>query len=95
MLRKVLVVSMALAAIAAFSVVSQPVAAGSCVVLSEKAIGLKQAETAARAQKQLNRKIEHWKTKNGYKFVRTSKTSTDCGKKGGLVSCTATAKVCG
>jgi hypothetical protein len=58
-------------------------------------VGFKQAEVADRAQKQLNRKIDRWKTKNGYKFVLTSKMSTDCKKKNAFVTCTATARVCG
>ena len=56
MLRKVLVASLAVAAISASLFASRPVEAGSCAAISEKAIGLKQSETSGRALKQLNRK---------------------------------------
>ena len=95
MLRKLLVASTAFAALAAFTVVSQPVAAGSCKVLSEKSIGVKQSDTAERAQKQLKRKINHWAEKNGYKVVRVGNRSTLCTKKGAVAHCTSSAKVCG
>ena len=95
MLRKLLVASTAFAALAAFTVVSQPVEAGSCQVLSEKAIGVKQSDTADRAQKQLKRKINHWAEKNGYKVVRVGNTSTLCTKKDSIARCTSSAKVCG
>ncbi len=95
MLRRLLVASMAFAALAAFTVVSQPVEAGSCTVLTENAIGLKQADAADRAKKQLKRKINRWANKNGYKAVQTIKSAILCTKKGGLARCTASAKVCG
>ena len=95
MLRKLLVASAAVAAISAFTFVSQPVEAGSCAVLAEKAVGLKQSETSTRALKQLNRKANHWAKKNGYKDPRISKLSTTCTKKGAIYHCTASAKVCG
>jgi hypothetical protein len=95
MLRKLLVASAAVAAISAFTFVSQPVEAGSCTVLAEKAVGLKQSETSTRALKQLNRKANHWAKKNGYKGPRISKLSTTCTKKGVIYHCTASAKVCG
>lgn len=95
MLRRVLIAGTALAVIAVFGVTSQPVVAGSCAVLSEKAIGLKQSEAANRAQKQLNHKINRWAAKNGYKSVRTTKMSTQCIQKGAIASCTVAAKVCG
>jgi hypothetical protein len=95
MLRRLLVASAAVAAISAFTFVSQPVEAGSCTVLAEKAVGLKQSETSTRALKQLNRKANHWAKKNGYKSPRISKLSMTCTKKGAIYHCTATAKVCG
>lgn len=95
MLRKLLVASTAVAAISAFLLVSQPVEAGSCTLLSEKAIGLKQSETSGRALKQLNRKANHWAKKSGYKSARISKVATACKKKGAIYHCTAAAKVCG
>ena len=63
MLRKFLVASAAVAAISTLLFVSQSAEAGSCAVLSEKAIGLKKSETSARALKQLNRKAKHWAKK--------------------------------
>ena len=95
MLRRLLVASTAFAALAVFTVVSQPVEAGGCKILSEKAIGVKQSDTADRAQKQLKRKINHWAEKNGYKVVRVGNTSTLCTKKGAIARCTSSAKVCG
>jgi len=95
MLRRVLVAGTAIAGLAMFAVASQPVQAGNCTVLSEKAIGLKQSETSDRAQKQLKRKINHWAQKNGYKNVRANKSWTVCTKKGAIAQCTNSAKVCG
>jgi hypothetical protein len=95
MLRKLLSASTAVIAVAAFTTISQPVAAGSCAVLSESAVGLKQAEAAERAQKQLARKIGRWTAKNGYKFIHTNKMATACKKTGAVAKCTAVAKVCG
>ncbi len=95
MLRRLLVASTAFAALAALTLVSQPVAAGSCSVLTENAIGLNQGDAADRAKKQLKRKINRWADKNGYKSVQTIKSAILCTKKGGLAQCTASAKVCG
>lgn len=95
MLRRVVVVGTAFAALSAFVIVSQPAAAGSCAVLSEGAIGVKQSEAAERAKKQLKRKIDRWAAKNGYKKVSYAKSSLDCTRKGNVSRCTATAKVCG
>lgn len=95
MLRRVRIAGTAFAALSAFAIVSQPAAAGSCAVLSEGAIGVKQSEAADRAKKQLKRKIDRWAAKNGYKKVRYAKSSLDCTRKGSVSRCTATAKVCG
>lgn len=95
MLRKVSVGVLAVAAAAAFLFLSQPAGAGSCSVLSEKAVGLKKSETSTRALKQLNRKANHWAKKNGYKKASVSKVVTACSKKGALYHCTAAAKACG
>jgi len=95
MLRKFLIASAAVAAISTLLFVSQSAEAGSCAVLSEKAIGLKKSETSARALKQLNRKAKHWAKKNGYKTVSFSKVTTKCSGKGALNHCTVAAKVCG
>jgi hypothetical protein len=95
MLRTLLVVSTAATAVSALLLVSQPVEAGSCASLSEKAVGLKQSETSGRALKQLNRKAHHWAKKSGYKKTWVSRISTTCNKKGALYHCTVAAKVCG
>lgn len=94
MLRKLIVAGTAVAALSALTLAS-PVVAGSCAVVSEKAIGLKQADTSTRAMKQLKHKISHWAKKNGYKNVRVGKVTTTCTKKGALNHCTSSAKVCG
>ena len=95
MLRRVLVAGAALAVLAVFGVASQPAAAGTCAVLTERAIGLKQSEAADRVRKQLNRKISRWADKNGIKKPSVVKKSLNCTQKGSIATCTATAKVCG
>ena len=95
MLRKVLVAIAAVAAVSTFLFVSLPAEAGSCSLVTEKAIGLKQTETSARALKQLNRKAKHWAKKNGYKKVSLSKIATKCSKKGALYHCSVAGKACG
>ena len=95
MFRSLVVASIAFVALSALTVLSQPAAAGNCAVLSENALGVKQSETADRAQKQLKRKINRWADKNGYRSVKTVKSSIQCTKKGSLAQCTASAKVCG
>ena len=66
MLRRLLVASTAFAALAVFTVASQPVEAGSCTVLTENANGLNQGDNAERAKKQLKRKINRLDDKHGY-----------------------------
>jgi hypothetical protein len=95
MLRKLLVASTAVVAISAVSFLSHPAVAGSCTLLSEKSIGVKEAETSNRSLKQLNRKANHWAKKSGYKKVWVKKSATSCTKKGVLYQCKAAAKVCG
>ena len=95
MLGKVLVAIAVVAAVSTFLFVSEPAGAGSCGLISEKAIGLEQSETSSRALKQLNRKAKHWAKKNGYKNVSLSKVATKCSKKGALHRCTVAAKACG
>ena len=94
MLRKLIVAGTAVAALSALTFIS-PVAAGSCAVVTEKAIGLKQTDTSTRAMKQLKHKINHWAKKNGNKSVRVGKVTTTCSKKGALYHCTSSAKACG
>ena len=95
MIRKLLVAGVALAAVAAFTAVSQPVEAGSCTVASAKARGLDESKVSARSMKQLNHKIKHWAHKNKLTAVRVGHKSTVCSKKGALDVCTSSAKVCG
>jgi hypothetical protein len=95
MFRGVLVAGAALACAIAVAAISQPSAAGTCVVLSEGAIGLKQADAADRARKQLKGKINRWAAKSGAKHVSVVKQTLECTQKGSIARCTATAKVCG
>ena len=94
MIRKILVASAAVAAIAAYSAVTEPVQAGSCADVSGKARGLNQSSAADRSVKKLNRHINHWAHKNGLKAVRVGAVSTDCKKGAALVMCTSSATVC-
>jgi hypothetical protein len=95
MIRKILVASTALAAIAAFSVATEPVnARGSCVVLAAKGRGV-EAKTSARSLKHLTNKINHYAHKNKLSSVRVGSRSTVCSKTGGLDVCKSSAKVCG
>ena len=95
MIRKLLVAGMALAAVAAFTTVSQPVQAGSCAVVSAKARGLNESKVSARSLKNLKHKVNHWAKKNKLKLVKEGHASTVCSKKGALTVCTSSAKVCG
>jgi hypothetical protein len=94
MIRKILVAATAVAAIAAYAAVTQPVEAGSCAVLSAKSPGLKEAATSGRSQKKLAAQINHWAHKQGLKAVRVGTVSTACKKATALVMCTSSAKVC-
>ena len=96
MIRKILVASTALAAIAAFTVATEPVnARGSCVVLAAKGRGVDEAKTSARSLKHLTNKINHYAHKNKLSSVRVGSRSTVCSKTGGLDVCKSSAKVCG
>jgi len=96
MIRKILVASTALAAIAAFTVATEPVnARGSCVVLAAKGRGLDEAKTSARSLKHLTNKINHYAHKNKLSSVRVGSRSTVCSRTGGLDVCKSSAKVCG
>jgi hypothetical protein len=90
---KVLIAGAPLGVIAAFTVVSQPVHAGTCAIVSVKARGLTQAAAANRAQKKLTRHINHWAHMNKLKIVHVGHGPAGCSK-GALAVCTATAKVC-
>ena len=95
MIKKFLIAGTALAAIAAYSVASQPVEAGSCIVASAKARALNDAKATDRSMKHLKHVISHWAHKNKDKVVKVGKSHTTCAKKGPLAVCTTTAKVCG
>ncbi len=95
MLKKFLIAGAALAALGAYTLASQPVEAGSCVVAAGKGRGLDQAKAADRSLKHLKHVVNHWAHKNKYKVVKEGKASTACSKKGGLVVCKSSAKVCG
>jgi hypothetical protein len=94
MLRKILVAATAIAAIAAYAAVTQPVQAGSCADLSAKSRGLNEAAASGRSQKKLTAHINHWAHKQGLKVVRVGTASTACKKGTALVLCTSSAKVC-
>jgi hypothetical protein len=95
MIKKFLIAGAALAAIAAFSVASQPVQAGSCVVATGKGRALNDAKATDKSMKHLKHVISHWAHKNGYKAVKVGKAHTTCAKKGPLSVCKSSAKVCG
>jgi hypothetical protein len=94
MIRKILIAGSALAAVAAFTLVSAPVEAGSCAYPSAKARGLDQKAVGARSAKHLKHKINHWAHKNKLKAVHVGTVSTVCKKGGVLAVCTSSAKVC-
>jgi hypothetical protein len=92
---KVVIAGVALGIIAAFGVVSQPVQAGSCVIVSAKARGLGEAAASKRSQARLKHNISHWAHKNKLKTVHVGLAPTSCGKgKAALFVCTSSAKVC-
>jgi hypothetical protein len=95
MIKKFLIAGAALAAIAAYTVTTQPVQAGSCAVVTGKGRGLNDANATDRSMKHLKNVIGHWAHKNGYKKVKVGKAHTTCAKKGPLSSCKSSAKVCG
>ena len=95
MIKKFLIAGTALAAIAAYSAASQPVEAGSCIVASAKARALNDAKATDRSMKHLKHVISHWAHKNKDKSVKEAKAKTACTKKGPLVVCKSSAKVCG
>ena len=88
-----LIAGAALSVIAAFVVVSQPVHAGSCALVSAKGRGLSQAAATTRSAKNLNGRINHWAHKNKLTAVRVGRVATAC-KAGALAVCTSSAKVC-
>jgi len=96
MIRKILVASTALVAIAAFTIVTQPVQAGiSCVLLAAKGRGTDEANASNRSLKHLTNKINHYAHKNKLGSVRVGSRATLCSKAAGLKMCKSSAKVCG
>jgi len=96
MLRKILIASTALAAIAAFNIITEPVHAGSsCVLLAAKGRGIDDANASNRSVKHLTNKINHYAHKNKLGSVRVGSRSTACSKAAGLKVCKSLAKVCG
>jgi len=94
MLGKLPIAGSALAAFAAFTLISLPAEAG-CTDSSATARGLHQDDVMARSAKQLQRKINHWAHKNGLTSVHVGSTSTTCVTKAGALSvCTSAARVC-
>ena len=71
MIRKILIASTALAAIAAFTIITEPVHAGSsCVLLAAKGRGIDDANASNRSVKHLTNKINHYAHKNKLGSVR-------------------------
>jgi hypothetical protein len=95
MIKKFLIAGAALAAIAAYTITTQPVEAGSCVVATGKGRGLNDAKATDRSMKHLKHVINHWAHKNKDKVVKEGKIHTTCAKKGALTVCKSSAKVCG
>jgi hypothetical protein len=94
MLRTTLIAAgAALCAIAVTMVVSEPVQAGSCVMVSAKGRGLSDGAAGKRADAKLDRHVKRWANKNKLTTVRVGDPSTACGK-GMVAKCTASKKVC-
>jgi len=94
MLRRTLIaVGAALCAIAVTVVVSEPVQAGSCVMVTAKGRGLSDAAAGKRAAAKLNRHVKRWAHKNKLTTVRVGAPSTACGK-GVVAKCMTSKKVC-
>ncbi len=92
MIRNLLIVGAAIAALGVVSTLPQPAEAGA-TVLSAKARGLKEAEVTTRSEKKLTSKINRWAHKNKLTAVKVGKTKTSCTAKGPLTTCTSSAKV--
>jgi hypothetical protein len=95
MIKKFLIAGAALAAIGAYAVASQPVEAGSCVIATGKGRALNEAKATEKSLKHLKHVVNHWAHKNKDKTVKEAKAKTTCAKKGPLVVCKSSAKVCG
>jgi hypothetical protein len=90
---RVVIAGVALPIAAAFCVVSQPVQAGGCVLISAKARGLGEPAASKRSQAKLTRYINHWAHKNKLTAVHAGYDQTTCSK-GPVFVCTSSAKVC-
>lgn len=91
--RKVVIAAVALGITAAFAVVSHPVQAGGCVIVSAKARGVAEAGANKRSHDKLTRHINHWAHKNKLKSVHVGYTQTTCSG-GPVFVCNVSAKVC-
>jgi precorrin isomerase len=91
---KLVIAGVTLGALVAFGVVSQPVQAGSCVLVSVKARGLAEPAASKRSQAKLTHAISHWAHKGKLKTVHVGNAPTSCSKGKALFVCTSTAKVC-
>ena len=95
MLRSVLLLGAAIAAIVTFAIAPQPAKAGACAVVTAEGRGANEAKASARATKHLTFKTNRWAKKNGSSSVHVGPISTKCAPKGPLTHCIATRKVCG
>jgi hypothetical protein len=94
MLRSTLIaIGAAICAIAVTMVVSEPVQAGSCVMVTAKGRGLSDAAAGKRAAAKLDWHVKRWAHKNKLTTVRVGTPSTACGK-GVIAKCTTSKKVC-
>jgi hypothetical protein len=93
MIRKLLVASIALAAVAAFTLASHPVEAG-CTTVTAKSRGLSEANVSDRSVNRLGRKEKRWGKKNDLSVVRVSSPATSCSAKGPFSVCTSMARAC-
>jgi hypothetical protein len=81
MLRSTLIaIGAALCAIAVTMVVSEPVQAGSGVMVTAKGRGLSDAAAGKRAAAKLNWRLKRWAHKNKLMTVRVGTPSTACSK---------------
>jgi hypothetical protein len=94
MLRTTLIAAgAALCVIAVTMVVSEPVQAGSCVMVTAKGRGLSDGAAGKRAATKLDWHVKRWAHKNKLTTVRVGTPSTACGK-GIVAKCTTSKKVC-
>lgn len=86
MIKKFLIAGTALAAITAYSVASQPVEAGSCIVASAKGRALNDAKATDKSMKHLKHVISHWARKNKDKVVKSVRATPPAPRRASLPS---------